>query len=404
MKKIHLFLVFLLCFVACKKDNISQNQESIDLGKTITYNLKNGGKVSVFINKKGEYIVGGDVILSAEQIAFLNANRIGSKDGPSTESTFTNEFQKLWPGGIVYYTINDASNSTTINNAIAHWQANTPIRFIQRTNQNNYVNFSGQPDQGAGDSQLGMVGGAQAIRLVTDASLRTVIHEIGHAVGLMHEQTRNDRDTYVNINYSNINKDWKYQYDTYDIQGRGGTQVGAFDFESIMLYASYVPAAAYPGNLAPQITKKDGTTYFNFKETLSQGDINGVKALYVPVYFKINVGEGEVFEYDDWNDIHDEFPYLTFYSDKAKTKPIAMPKATKFTVKYDRVEFTVSEQAQKYRIEEVVTVPLGSTKFYLKKLEIRIRYNGSMGIQAGSSYDSLYGVTMQGFGQDVTYY
>ena len=332
MKKIHLFLVFLLCFVACKKDNISQNQESIDLGKTITYNLKNGGKVSVFINKKGEHLVGGDVILSEEQVTFLNANRVGNEGTPSTESTFTNEFQKLWPGGIVYYVINDVSNNATIQSAINHWMANTPIRFVQRTNQVNYVNFSGQPSQGAGDSQLGMVGGAQAIRLVTDASLRTVIHEIGHAVGLMHEQTRNDRDIYVNINYSNINRDWKYQYDTYDVQGRGGYQMGPFDFESVMLYPSFTPDAAYSGNTTPQITKKDGSTY-NLRGTLSQGDIAGAKSLYRVVYYKKAMNR-EVYENDNEHTLIQETNFIHLFEDESCTIPYILTKKLKANVYY----------------------------------------------------------------------
>lgn len=329
MKKNYLLatLFLLLCFAACKKETIRQNHESKINGETVTYKLKNGGQVTVFINKKGEYIIGGDVVLSTEQIAFLNENKVNGTE-VSTESTFTNEFQKVWPNGIVYYEINDGSNSSTIQNAIAHWEAYTPIRFIEHTSQANYVNFSGQPDQGAGDSKLGMVGGAQAIRLVANASLRTVIHEIGHAVGLMHEQTRNDRDTYVNINYSNITNGWKYQYDTYDVQGRGGYQTGPFDFYSVMLYPSYAADAGYPGNQTPQITKKNGAT-FTPGSVLSQGDIQGVEYLYKPVYIRMNwiLDESTLVDqssgaFEQLRQDHDMF--LEFFSDKEFLHPMTL--------------------------------------------------------------------------------
>ena len=42
-----------------------------------------------------------------------------------------------------------------------------------------------------------MVGGEQKIWLREYCGVGAVIHEIGHAVGLLHEHQRNDRDTYI---------------------------------------------------------------------------------------------------------------------------------------------------------------------------------------------------------------
>ena len=34
--------------------------------------------------------------------------------------------------------------------------------------------------------------------------LGTIVHEFGHALGLLHEQNRLDRDEFVKVNYNNI--------------------------------------------------------------------------------------------------------------------------------------------------------------------------------------------------------
>ncbi|WGQ11708.1 M12 family metallopeptidase [Pedobacter gandavensis] len=338
MKKYYsLFVLLAICLAACKKDTVIQHLEDIGSDRSKIYNLKNGGRVSVLINEAGEYVLGGDVILSANQIDFLEENSIGNVGNPSTKSTFTDEFQKLWPDGIVYYVINDINNSNSINYAMAHWAANTPIRFVQRSNQNNYVDFSGQPDQGAGDSQLGMVGGRQQIRLSSNIPASTVIHEIGHSIGLIHEQCRADRDNYINVNYSNINSIWKYQYDTYNVQGNLGNQLGPYDFNSIMGYPSFVPEASKNNNTTPQMTKKDGSTFFR-GQWLSQGDIEGVNFLYKPIYIKTNwildqttVVDQSSGAFEQRREEHEMS--LEFFSDKDFLNPIALSRPLKIKLR-----------------------------------------------------------------------
>jgi len=321
MKKIYYAIAALIIFLsACKKEASIKEEQQEAPGKTITYHLKNGGEVTVAINKKGEYVVGGDVILSKDQIAYLEYNKVGDGKETTPRSTFISDFQKLWPGGVVYYTVNDPTNVNIIAAAITHWEANTPIRFVQRTNQENYVDFSGQPDQGAGSSALGMIVGGQQIKMVNGASLRTAIHEIGHAVGLMHEQTRADRDQYINLS-NNINSDWKSQYKIFDT-GKG-FQIGPFDFSSVMLYRSYAAEASKSGDTTPQMTRKDGTTW-GTSNFLSSGDVEGVNYLYKKLYIKkefVNISNEQQPDgaYSSQNAC-----YFKFYADENFTVPVVL--------------------------------------------------------------------------------
>lgn len=61
-------------------------------------------------------------------------------------------------------------------------------------------------------------------------------HELGHALGLWHEHTRPDRDTYIRINWDNIYPDYRHNFQR--SQHEGVPDVG-YDFESIMHYSEY---------------------------------------------------------------------------------------------------------------------------------------------------------------------
>lgn len=102
----------------------------------------------------------------------------------------------------------------------------------------------------------------------------TTIHEIGHAVGLLHEQTRVDRDDHIVVNYANIESGKSSNFDKHSTTT--AADHGAYDFDSIMHYDSY----AFSANGQPTITKKDGTTFASQRTSLSPGDIAGITTLY----------------------------------------------------------------------------------------------------------------------------
>jgi hypothetical protein len=88
--------------------------------------------------------------------------------------------------------------------------AKTCIRFQTRTSESDYV-FVVRGDSVSGCwSYVGRIGGRQELNLQVATSgghciwHHVVSHEFIHAIGYYHEQSRTDRDDFVNINWDNI--------------------------------------------------------------------------------------------------------------------------------------------------------------------------------------------------------
>ena len=66
---------------------------------------------------------------------------------------------------------------------------------------------------------------------------RTILHELGHAIGFHHEHSRPDRDDYVTINYDNIHDSSVYNF---AIAADSETFGMPYGYDSVMHYGQYV--------------------------------------------------------------------------------------------------------------------------------------------------------------------
>jgi hypothetical protein len=232
-----------------------------------------------YTNLDGWATYQGDIRLGRTDEIATTREELTRRSGP-TYGVFVDGSSKRWPSGVVPYVISTSfsfSQQQTILAAMSHIAGNNPgVKFVARNGQTDYIVLA--PHTSVCDSYVGKQGGAQTINLATGClyTTRPVIHEVLHALGLWHEQSRCDRDSYVTINSANIETGAESNFDK---MCTNATDVFAYDEASIMHYDDY----DFSGNGQPTITSKRGLAYLMGSATgMSQEDVKTIHYLYAP--------------------------------------------------------------------------------------------------------------------------
>ncbi|KAK0409233.1 hypothetical protein QR680_004424 [Steinernema hermaphroditum] len=121
-----------------------------------------------------------------------------------------------WENGIVPYHFHSSishSVAAKIREGFKFWEDNTCVRF----QENGYGSTRLRFYRGHGcDSPVGKIYSLKDQDVSIGPGCEpfgVVTHEIAHALGFYHEQTRYDRDDYVTVNMDNIQKRWKGSFE-----------------------------------------------------------------------------------------------------------------------------------------------------------------------------------------------
>jgi len=182
-----------------------------------------------------------------------------------------------WPDKTIPYVIDpnfSSSDKNVINNAIQEIRQKTCLKFVVRSNQKDYVYIRKGADNSGCNAHVGRQGGQQVVNLQANGCVYKGIvgHELIHAIGFFHEQSRSDRDDYVTINYPNIQDEYRFAFDKLDTDNFGVT----YDYGSLMHYGAY--DFAKDRNQKTIITK--GGQSIGQRNGLSNLDATKIKKMY----------------------------------------------------------------------------------------------------------------------------
>ncbi|MCI4378936.1 hypothetical protein PGIGA_G00221990 [Pangasianodon gigas] len=186
----------------------------------------------------------------------------------------------MWPKStdgkvyVPYVILNQYTSSElqVIQRGLNSFASFSCIRFIPRSNQRDYISIE---SRNGCYSYVGRLGNAQTVSLARSGCVyhNTVQHELLHALGFNHEQTRSDRDSYIRVAWENIQTGMESNFNKIATLNQGTP----YDYNSVMQYHR---TAFSKNGLPTMIPIPDPNVSFGQATQMSQNDITRLNRLY----------------------------------------------------------------------------------------------------------------------------
>lgn len=158
--------------------------------------------------------------------------------------------KRLWPNGTIPFEISPRyvnQERDAILNALKTFNSLTCIQFVPYDGEVEDYLLIEPPEEGPQGcwSYVGKRGGEQVVALQRPdetsahcfSSEGRIMHELMHAIGIYHEQSRADRDNYVKIHWDNIVPRFKKNFKL--VSRKRGKYTFDYDYNSVMHYGEF---------------------------------------------------------------------------------------------------------------------------------------------------------------------
>ncbi|XP_070182065.1 zinc metalloproteinase nas-15-like isoform X2 [Littorina saxatilis] len=221
-----------------------------------------------------------DMNLTPQQYTAL----YGHEDGTVDKRKATSNINTRWQNSTIPYIINEkdfsAEEITGIKAAMTDWGMMTCLRFRPASSADkNTIKIQ---NGNSCNSALGMIGGTQTINLQSPGCRfkGLYLHELGHAIGLVHEHQLPQRDDYITIKYSNVAPNMRPFFNK--INKGALLSLGVeYDYASVMHYGK--TAFSYNGKAQTIFTRdksKENLIGYVANKGLSFSDVKTVNIMY----------------------------------------------------------------------------------------------------------------------------